>query len=124
MARMSDHIRNMYQPTGSSGPGHLVQHPPDLNYVKDLFITAGTATLVTGAVTVATGLGIVLAFSTTLEGTGAGATGVTEASSIRISSITTGAVACVSSYSSATAAVGVVSALGTSVFRWVALGIA
>ena len=85
-------------------------------------VARGTGTLVSGAVTIATGLASVDGFSATLIGTGAGATGATEAEDIRIASITTGAVACVGSYHSATAAVAVISVSGTSAFRWIALG--
>lgn len=84
-------------------------------------IAAGLATLVSGAVTVATGLATVLSFTASVVGTGASATGVTEVADIFISSITTGAVACVGSYGAATG-VRIASTVGTSQFYWTAFG--
>lgn len=82
---------------------------------------AGTGALVTGTLVVATGLTSVLAFSTSLSGTGAGATGATETVTIRVSSITTGAVSVVGSYQGATGT-SIVSASGAETFYWIAIG--
>ena len=83
---------------------------------------AGTGTLVSGTVIVATGLTSVLSFAASLSGTGAAATGATEVTELFVASITTGAVTVNGSYHSATAAVNVQSVSGTSAFYWVAVG--
>jgi hypothetical protein len=85
-------------------------------------VAGGTGTFVSGTVTVATGLSTVTSFTTTLIGTGATATGATEIERVTVASITTGAVACVGSYHSGTAAVMVVSVSGTAAFYWQAQG--
>ncbi len=85
-------------------------------------VTAGTGTLVSGTVIVATGLTSVLAFSAALIGTGATATGATEVERLVVASITTGAVTVNGSYHSATAAVTVQSVSGTAAFYWIAVG--
>lgn len=85
-------------------------------------VAAGTGTLVSGTVAIATGLTSVLAFSASLIGTGATATGATEVERLVVASITTGAVTVNGSYHSATAAVSVQSVSGTAAFYWVAVG--
>lgn len=86
-------------------------------------MTAGTGTLVTGSIVVATGLATVLGFVATIEGnTGNTATGVTEVEYIRVTSITTGAVSCLGLYHSADASITIASASGTATFRWIAFG--
>ena len=82
---------------------------------------AGTGTLVSGTVAVATGLTSVLAFSASLQGTGASSSGVTEVAELVVSSITTGSVTVVGSYNAATG-VRIASISGTSSFYWVAVG--
>lgn len=97
-------------------------------YVQDatgagsIKVARGTGTFVTGTVVIATGLDTVDAFVATLEGTGAGTSGASEIERVNVSSITTGAVSCVGSYHSATAGTSVISASGTSTFRWIAFG--
>lgn len=107
---------------GNLPAAHLLEVLPTQGVGVTLKAAYGTGTLVTGAVTVDTGLNTVVSFQACLIGTGAGATGATEVEDIRVASITTGAVACVGSYHSATAAVSVISASGTASFRWIALG--
>lgn len=82
---------------------------------------AGTGTLVSGTVVIATGLATVVGFGTTLAGTGARATGATEVAQLTVTSITTGAVSVTGMYSTA-AATWVASASGTSAFYWLAIG--
>ncbi len=99
-----------------------------LQGIKDLTSTGagkiayGTGTLVSGTVTVATGLTLCTAFATTLIGTGATATGATEVERLVVASITTGAVVVNGSYHSGTAAVCVQSVSGTAAFYWVGVG--
>lgn len=85
-------------------------------------IANGTGTLVSGTVVVATGLATVASFVASMIGTGATATGATEAERIVVVSITTGAVTVNGSYHSATAAVMVQSVSGTAAFHWIAIG--
>ncbi len=82
---------------------------------------AGTGTLVTGSIIVATGLTTVLGFAVALAGSGARATGATEVAQLTVTSITTGAVSVQGMYSTA-AATWVSSASGTSAFYWTAVG--
>ena len=82
---------------------------------------AGTGALVTGTLVVATGLATVLSFAAALSGTGNGASGATETVTIRVSSITTGAVSVVGSYQGATGT-SIVSAAGEETFYWLAVG--
>ena len=83
---------------------------------------AGTGSLVTGTLVVATGLTTVLAFAPVLNGTGASATGATEVDTLLVSSITTGAVTVQGAYHSGTAAVQLASVSGTATFYWIAVG--
>lgn len=83
---------------------------------------AGTGTLVSGTVIVATGLASVLSFQASLIGTGAAATGATEVERLVVASITTGAVTVNGAYHSGTAAVSVQSVSGTAAFYWTAVG--
>ena len=83
---------------------------------------AGTGTLTSGVVVVATGLATVLSFTTTMSSTGATATGATEAETVYVDSITTGAVTVASAYHSGTAAVMVPSTASSNVFYWLAVG--
>lgn len=85
-------------------------------------LAAGTGTFVSGAVTIATGLNAITAFSATMIGTGATATGATEIERVVVVSITTGSVVCNGSYHSGTAAVSVQSVSGTGQFYWLAFG--
>ena len=82
---------------------------------------AGTGTLVSGTVAIATGLTSVLSFSASLQGTGASSSGVTEVAELVVSSITTGSVTVVGSYNAATG-VRIASVSGTSAFYWIAVG--
>ena len=85
-------------------------------------IAYGSGALVTGTLTVQTGLNVVDGFFATLiNQTGASASGVTEVSSIVVNTITTGAVAVIGSYNAATG-VRIASASGTATFAWVAIG--
>lgn len=85
-------------------------------------VACGTGTLVTGALVVATGLNSVVGFNATVKATGATASGATEVESIRVQTITTGAVSVVGIYHSATASIALESVSGTSVFYWTAIG--
>ena len=85
-------------------------------------MAAGTGTLASGTVVVATGLATVLGFTAMLSGTGATATGATEVESLHASSITTGAVTVTGSFLTANAAESTASASGTSAFYWFAVG--
>ena len=82
----------------------------------------GSGALVTGALVVATGLTSIIAFTATLSGTGASATGATEVDTLVVASITTGAVTVNGAYHSGTAAVQVQSVSGTATFYWIAVG--
>ena len=83
---------------------------------------AGTGTLASGVVVVATGLSTVLSFTTTMSSTGATATGATEVETVYVDSITTGAVTVAGAYHSGTAAVMVPSTASSNVFYWLAFG--
>ena len=83
---------------------------------------AGTGTLASGVVVVATGLATVLSFTTTMSSTGATATGATEVETVYVDSITTGAVTVAGAYHSGTAAVMVPSTASSNVFYWLAFG--
>lgn len=83
---------------------------------------AGSGTLVSGTVAIATGLNSVASFTATLVGTGATATGATEVERLVVASITTGSVTVNGSYHSGTAAVCVQSVSGTASFYWSAFG--
>ncbi len=85
---------------------------------------AGTGTLVTGALIVATGLSTVLGFTATVKepATGTYLTGATEVHSINVKSITTGAVSVDGIYNSFTTGAATVSVSGTAVFYWLAVG--
>ena len=85
-------------------------------------MAAGTGTLASGTVVVATGLATVLGFTGILSGTGATASGATEVDSVVVASITTGAVTVNGQYHAAEAATGVQSVSGTSAFYWFAVG--
>lgn len=85
-------------------------------------VAYGTGTFVSGTVVVATGLTLCTAFTATLIGTGATATGATEIERVVVASITTGAVTCNGSYHSGTAAVMVQSVSGTAAFYYTAFG--
>ena len=84
-------------------------------------VAAGTGTLVTGAVIIATGLNTVQSFTASLSRSTGAATGATEVNTLYIGSITTGAVTVTGAYAAATG-VTIVSASGTSVFYWIAFG--
>ena len=90
--------------------------------VDTAHLACGTGTFASGTVTIATGLNAVTAFTATLVGTGATATGATEIERIVVASITTGSVVCNGSYHSGTAAVSVQSVSGTAAFYWIAYG--
>ena len=85
-------------------------------------VAAGTGTLVTGSVVVATGLNTVLAFTASVSRSTGYATGATEVNIINVGSITTGAVTCTGAYNSYTTGAATLSASGTSVFYWIAFG--
>ena len=84
---------------------------------------AGTGTLVSGTVAVATGLNTVVGFSanvsrtTTSTGAGAG-----ETAAIWVGAITTGSVVVSGAFHSATTGAATVGASGTSSFYWIAFG--
>lgn len=82
---------------------------------------AGTAALVSGSATIATGLTSVLSFTATLISTGTTATGVTEVCFPFVSSITTGSVVLQGAYQTS-ADFTQASAAGTGSFYWIAIG--
>lgn len=90
--------------------------------VSGVKMAAGTGTLVTGTVTIATGLTSVLAFTANISGTGAKTTGATEVSQLQVASITTGAVIVQGFYNSPTTGAMTISASGTAAFYWTAIG--
>lgn len=99
-----------------------IQGLKDLTNTGSGKFSAGTGTLVTGTIVIATGLTLCTSFTATMIGTGATATGAAEVERVTVASITTGAVSVVGSYHSATAAVMVPSASGTGSFYWQAYG--
>jgi hypothetical protein len=85
-------------------------------------MAAGTATLVSGTVAVATGLNSVVAFTANvIKATGA-ATGAAEVTSIWVGAITTGSVTVTGSFNSFVTGSATPSASGTASFYWVAFG--
>lgn len=85
-------------------------------------VAAGTGTLVTGAVVVATGLTSVLSFQATVYGATGFATGATEVDAVIVSSITTGAVTVKGLFNAFVTGARTISASGTATFYWVAVG--
>ena len=83
---------------------------------------AGTGTLVTGAVVVATGLTTVLACTTTQYGATGFATGATEVHTTFVKSITTGAVTVGGIFNAFVTGAATVSVSGTATFYWIAVG--
>lgn len=82
----------------------------------------GTGTLVTGSVVITTGLSVVTGFTCSLNVAGDTATGATDAETVRVTAITTGAVTVGKLTHSATAAIALATASGTSSFYWIAVG--
>lgn len=82
----------------------------------------GSGALVTGSVTVQTGLTTVYAFQSTCFGPTGFATGATEVDHIVVSSIATGAVTCKGVYSDFATGTRKLSSSGTATFYWVAFG--
>jgi hypothetical protein len=95
-----------------------------LSGVTGVVIASGTGTLVSGVVTVATGLTTVKGFSATVKtpATGTYLTGVTEVHSINVTSITTGAVSVQGVFNSFVTGAATASVSGTAPFWWVAIG--
>lgn len=87
-----------------------------------LYLKAGVGTLVTGAVTIATGLDSVSAFQATLFGATGFATGATEVSDLLIASIITGAVVVKGLFNSFVTGAATISVSGTGQFHWWAIG--
>ena len=85
-------------------------------------IAYGTGTLVTGAVVVATGLATVTAFTATISGPSSFATGATEADTVMVSSITTGAVTVKGVFNAFVTGAATISVSGTAKFYWIAIG--
>ena len=87
-------------------------------------VAAGTGTLVTGAVVVATGLATVTAFTASVKepATGTYTTGANEVHSINVKSITTGAVSVDGVFNSLATGAATVSVSGTATFYWIAFG--
>lgn len=85
-------------------------------------LAAGTGTLVTGTIAVATGLNAVTAFTASLNSSGDTATGASEVTSLRVNTIVTGSVTVAGLYHSATTNIDIASASGTSNFYWIAVG--
>ena len=85
---------------------------------------AGTGTLVSGTVVVATGLTSVLSFTANVKepATGTYTTGANEVHGINVSSITTGAVTVVGIFNSLATGAATVSVSGTAPFYWIAVG--
>ncbi len=85
--------------------------------------THGSGALVSGSVTIKTGLTTVYAFQTTNFGSTGFATGATEVDDVIVSSITTGSVVCKGIFSDFATGTRKVSASGTTTFYWVAFGV-
>ena len=82
----------------------------------------GSGTLVTGSVVVATGLTAVTAFVATQQGATGFATGATEAFTVQVSSITTGAVTVRGIFNAFVTGAATLSSSGTAGFYWIAIG--
>lgn len=85
-------------------------------------MAAGSGALVTGALTIATGLTSVLSFQATLNGPTGFATGATEVSNIIVSSITTGSVVVKGVFNAFVTGAATISVSGTAGFTWIAVG--
>lgn len=99
---------------------------PQVPYVNGggqaLQLRSGVGTLVSGSVTVATGLSSVAAFQATIFGATGFATGATEVSDLLISSITTGAVLVKGLFNAFVTGAATISVSGTGQFHWWAIG--
>ena len=85
-------------------------------------VAAGTGTLVSGTVAIATGLNSVVGFvANVIKSTGA-ATGAAEVNSIWAGAITTGSVVVTGSFNSFVTGSATPSASGTASFYWIAFG--
>jgi hypothetical protein len=82
----------------------------------------GSGTLVTGAVTIATGLNTVSSFAASLTGTGAKTTGAAEVATLQVASIATGSVVVQGFFNSFVTGTPTISASGTATFNWIAIG--
>lgn len=85
-------------------------------------IAAGSGNLVTGALTIATGLSSILSFQATLNGPTGFATGATEVSNIIVSTITTGSVVVKGVFNAFVTGAATISVSGTAGFTWLAVG--
>mgnify|MGYP001565495648 CR=1 FL=1 len=85
-------------------------------------IAAGTGTLVSGTVAIATGLNSVIAFSANIIKSTGAATGAAEVNSIWAGTITTGSVVVTGSFNSFVTGSATPSASGTASFYWIAIG--
>lgn len=113
----------MVNPNGVSSGASNVELPLAFGLtVSGARMAAGTGTLVSGAVVIATGLTSVLGFSANLSSTGTTATGATEVCFLFVSSITTGAVTVQGAYQTS-ADFTQASVSGTGVFYWTAIGV-
>lgn len=85
-------------------------------------VANGTATLVSGAVVVATGLNTITAFIGTVKTATGFTPGATEAAWVTMVSSTTGAATVNGLYANATTGATTVSVSGTAAFTWIAFG--
>ena len=81
----------------------------------------GTSALVSGIVTVATGLSAISCFTATITGTGAKTTGAAEVATLQVV-ITTGSAVVQGFFNSFVTGTPTISVSGTAPFRWMAIG--
>jgi hypothetical protein len=107
----------------SVSPSFLAQFQQANSGLADLQkIAYGTGSLVSGSVTIDTGLQSVSAFTANLTGTGAKTTGAAEVSALQIHTITTGSVVVQGFFNAFVTGASTISVSGTSAFRWIAIG--
>ena len=87
-----------------------------------LVMKTGTASLVSGAATIATGLDSVSFFQAGISGATGFGTGATEVNDIFVSSITTGSVVVKGIFNNFATGSAQISVSGTGGFNWVAIG--
>ena len=85
-------------------------------------IAYGTGALVSGVVTIQTGLASVSNFLPVLTGTGAKTTGAAEVATLQVHTITTGAVVVQGFFNSFVTGTPTISVSGTAAFSWIAIG--
>mgnify|MGYP001563936989 CR=1 FL=1 len=85
-------------------------------------VAAGTGVLVTGAVTVSTGLDTVRSFTASLSRSTGFATGASEVNALLVGAITTGDVVVTGAFNAFVTGAATLSASGTSTFYWIAFG--